>query len=164
MSTTTLPVSSFYSTNLSPSVRSYENLATRIAYALGHPQVNIEAHSNQVYDNISIALEFFSKYTSTEEFLIFDSNLYERGKGIKLDTLFSLTPELAAELQFESVSGNHKSPYSIGSMIIGKQNELGQSTSLNRFTVGSEEESFFQNGVKGFNIYLLIICLSWRWD
>lgn len=153
MSATTLPVSSFYSTNLSPKIRSYENLATRIAYALGHPQINIEAHSNQVYDNISIALEFFSKYTSTEEYLVFDSSLYERGKGIKLDTLFSLTPELAAELQFEAASGSsHKSPYSIGSMIIGKQNDLGQSTSLNRFTVGAEEETFFQNGVKGFNI------------
>jgi hypothetical protein len=156
MATATLSASSFFSTNLSPRIKSFDNLATRIAYALGYPQVNIEAHSNQVYDNISIALEFFSKYTSTEEFLIFDSSLYERGKGIKLDTLFSVTPDMAAELQFAAASGedasSNKDVYTVGSMIIGKQNDLGQSTELNRFTVGVDEQSFFQGGVKGFNV------------
>ena len=121
MSTEALPVSSFYSTNLSCRVKSFETLATRIAYALGHPQINIEAHSNQVYDNISIALEFFSKYTSTAEYLVFNSSLYERGKGIKIDTLFSVTPEMAAELQFSPQS--ESTSYTLGSMIIGEQKE-----------------------------------------
>ena len=150
MSTEALPVSSFFSTNLSPKIKSFENLATRIAYALGHPQINIEAHSNQVYDNISIALEFFSKYTSTEEYLIFDSSLYERGKGIKLDTLFSLTPELAAEVVF--TEADKSKAYTLGSMIIGAQNKNGSSTTLNRFTVGADANSTFQKGVKGFDL------------
>ena len=54
------PLSSFYSTNLNPIVRSYDKLATRIAYMLGYPQVNIEAHQNQVYENIAISLEMFT--------------------------------------------------------------------------------------------------------
>jgi hypothetical protein len=39
-------------------------------------------------------MEFFTKYAGyTEEFLIFDSQKYERGKGIKVDTLINQTPE-----------------------------------------------------------------------
>lgn len=90
------PLSSFYSTNLNPIVNSYEKLATRIAYTLGYPQINIEAHQNQVYDNISIAIEMFSKYAGyTEEFLTFNSRLYTPGRGIRMDVLFTATDQLS---------------------------------------------------------------------
>ena len=46
MSTETLPVSSFYSTNLNPRVKTFSTLSTRIAQALGYPHINIEAHQN----------------------------------------------------------------------------------------------------------------------
>lgn len=91
------PLSSFYSTALSPRVTSYDQLATRIAYALGYPLVNVEVHTNAVYDNISVACEMFAKFAGyTEEFLVFDSELYEPGKGVRMDKLFSITPDLAA--------------------------------------------------------------------
>jgi hypothetical protein len=48
-----------------------------------------------MYEYISIACEMFSKFAGyTEEWLIFDSSLYETGKGIRLDKLFAVTPEL----------------------------------------------------------------------
>ena len=91
------PLSAFYSTSLSPRVTSYDELATRIAYALGYPLVNIEAHTNTVYDNISVACEMYAKFAGyTEEYLVFDSNLYEPGKGVRMDKLFSITPDLSA--------------------------------------------------------------------
>jgi len=91
------PLSSFYSTSLSPRVTSFDKLATRVAYALGYPLVNVEAHTNAVYDNISVACEMFAKFAGyTEEFLVFDSDLYEPGKGVKMDRLFSITPDLSA--------------------------------------------------------------------
>ncbi len=91
----TKSLSAFYATNLSPTVKSFDRLANRIAYTLGYPLVNIDVHRNQIYEYISIAAEMFTKYAGyTEEWLIFDSDLYEKGKGIRLDKLFAITPEL----------------------------------------------------------------------
>lgn len=93
----TKPLSAFYSTNLNPVVKSYDRLATRIAYTLGYPQVNIEAHQNQVYENISIAIEMFSKFAGyTEELLTFNSRLYKPGEGLRMDVLFTATDQLKA--------------------------------------------------------------------
>lgn len=89
------PLSSFYSTALSPRCTSYETLATRIAYAMGYPMTNVEVHPNAIFDNISIACEFFAKYAGyTEEYLVFDSDLYEPGKGVRMDKLFTVTPDM----------------------------------------------------------------------
>ena len=86
MSTEVKSLSSFYSTNLSPQVNSFSRLADRIAHTLGYPLINIDVHRNQLYEYISISCEMFSKFAGyTEEWLIFDSNLYETGKGIRLD-------------------------------------------------------------------------------
>ena len=72
---------------------------------LGYPQVNIEAHQNQVMDNISISLEMFTKFAGyTEEFLVFNSALYEPGKGLPIDKLFSYTPEMR-ETYFQTQTG-----------------------------------------------------------
>ena len=91
------PLSSFYSTNLNPIVDSYERLATRIAYTLGYPQINIEAHQNQVYENVAIAIEMFTKFAGyTEEFLTFHSDMYEKGIGIRMDVMFTATEQLNA--------------------------------------------------------------------
>lgn len=88
-------LSGFYGTNLSPNVNSFSRLADRIAYSLGYPLINIDVHRNQLYEYIGISCEMFSKYAGyTEEWLVFDSDLYEKGKGIRLDKLFAITPEL----------------------------------------------------------------------
>ena len=89
--------SHLYSTYLANSVNGYSRLGDRISYALGYPIVNLELHGNQVYTNIAIATEMFSKFAGyTEEHLVFDSDKYTRGKGLNISELLTLTPELTA--------------------------------------------------------------------
>ena len=90
------PLSTFYGTHLSPVVSTYERMCDRIAMSLGYPMINLEVHRNQIYEFITMSVEYFTKFAGyDEEFLVFDSNLYEQGKGIRLDKLFTITPELA---------------------------------------------------------------------
>jgi len=85
------PISAFQSTNLNNRIDSFCRLADRIVRSLGAPLVAVEVHQDQIFENISIACELFSKYAGyTQEYLIFDSNLYERNKGIRLDVLYTL--------------------------------------------------------------------------
>ena len=89
--------SHLYSTYLANSVNGYTRLGDRISYALGYPIVNLELHGNQIYTNIAIATEMFSKYAGyTEEHLVFDSDKYTQGKGLNMSELLTLTPELTA--------------------------------------------------------------------
>lgn len=89
--------SHLYSTYLANSVNSYQRLADRITYSLGYPIVNLELHGNQIYTNISLAIEMFTKYAGyTEEHLVFDSDKYTRGKGLDIAELLTLTPELTS--------------------------------------------------------------------
>lgn len=88
------PISAFVSTNLNNKITSFQRLGDRITRALGAPMVNVEIHHDQLFENISIACEMFSKYAGyTTEYLVFDSNLYDGRKGIKLDDLFSISPD-----------------------------------------------------------------------
>jgi len=90
---TITPITAFQSTNLNSKIDSFTRLADRITRSLGAPLVNLEIHHDQLFENISIACELFAKFAGyTEEYIIFDSNLYEDGKGLKLDELFSITP------------------------------------------------------------------------
>ena len=85
------PVSAFLSTNLNNQIQCYGRLGDRIKRALGYPLITLEIHSDQLFENIQIAVEYFSKFAGyTEEYLIFDSNLYEKNKGIRLDYLFTI--------------------------------------------------------------------------
>lgn len=82
-------------TTLNTSVSSYEDLSTRIQYQLGAPLINLEISDEQVYDNITDAIEYFTKWAGyTEEYLIFDSRLYKAGVGIKVDDLLTKTSEM----------------------------------------------------------------------
>ena len=85
------PLSAFLSTNLNNKIETYGRLGDRVKRGLGYPLVSLEIHPDQLNENIQIAVEYFTKYAGyTKEFLIFDSNLYERGKGIRLDLLYTL--------------------------------------------------------------------------
>lgn len=91
MSCEVTPVSAFQSTNLNNKIDSFDKLAQRIVRTLGAPLISVEVHQDQLFDNISQACEFFSKYAGyTKEYLVLDSNLYERGRGIRLDHLYTL--------------------------------------------------------------------------
>lgn len=87
-----LPVSAFQSTNLSNKIETFTNLGDRIKRSLGYPLITLEIHQDQLFQNIQIACEYFSKFAGfTTEYLIFSSQLYEQNKGIRLDHLFTLT-------------------------------------------------------------------------
>ena len=86
-----LPVSAFQSTNLSNKLETFSDVADRIKRALGYPLITLEVHQDQLFQNIQVACEYFSKYAGfTTEYLIFSSALYEKNKGIRLDHLFTL--------------------------------------------------------------------------
>jgi len=86
-----MPVSAFQNTNLNNKMDSFDKLAQRIVRTLGAPLVSVEISQDQLYDNISQACEFFSKYAGyTKEYLVIDSSLYERGRGIPIDKLYTL--------------------------------------------------------------------------
>ena len=129
---TVAPVSSFYSTNLNNKICSYDRLAQRISRSLGAPLINIEVHQDQLYENIGIASEMFTKFAGyTREYIVFNSALYERGKGIRLDVLFTanrteglldndtlLNPNF--NFIYPDACGTSFAPlYGIGKMIIG---------------------------------------------
>jgi hypothetical protein len=87
------PISAFQSTNLSSKIDSFSRLGDRISRSLGAPMVNVEIHRDQLFENIAQACELYTSFAGyTEEYLVFDSNLYKDGVGIKLDDLFSITP------------------------------------------------------------------------
>jgi hypothetical protein len=85
------PISAFMSTNLSSKIECFQALGARILRMLGHPMINVELHPDQLYDSISMACEFYTQYAGyTKEYLIFDSNLYDKNKGLRLDHLFTV--------------------------------------------------------------------------
>jgi len=82
------------STQLNNKIVSYDSLAIRIRRQLGEPLVNIEISNEQIYENIAIAMEYFTKYAGyTEEYLVFDSKKYVPGVGLDVATMINRTPE-----------------------------------------------------------------------
>ena len=93
------------STNLNPSIESYTDLTTRIKLQFGYPTVEVEVCDEVIYDNINQAMEWYTKYAGyTEEILMFDSNEYEPGVGIKIDDVFSFLGK-AYNTDYSAVSG-----------------------------------------------------------
>jgi len=85
------PLSAFLSTNLNNKIETFTRLGDRIKRALGYPVVSLEIHSDQLNENVQIAIEYYTRFAGyTREYMIFDSNLYEPNKGIRLDLLYTL--------------------------------------------------------------------------
>lgn len=101
------PITSFQSTNLNNKIDSFSRLSDRIVRSLGAPLISIEVHQDQLFENIAIACEMFTRYAGyTKEYLVFDSQIYEKGRGIRLDHLFTLAnPNLSLEERVK-----HKTP------------------------------------------------------
>jgi len=88
---TITPISAFQSTNLNSKITTFDRLGDRILRSMGYPLVTVEIHKDQLYENISIAIEMFTKYAGyTKEYLIFDSRLYEHDVGLPIDKLYTL--------------------------------------------------------------------------
>jgi hypothetical protein len=93
------------STTFNSKIKSYNHLAQRIRRTLGEPLVEIEISSEQMYEIIDIAVEYFTKFAGeTEEYLIFRSDLYKRGVGLQIDKLFNVSPEMYNTMT-DSLSG-----------------------------------------------------------
>lgn len=83
------------STTFNSKIKSYDLLAQRVRRALGAPLVDVEISSEQIYEMIDISIEWFTKFSGvTEEYLIFRSDLYERGVGIRMDKMMNITPNM----------------------------------------------------------------------
>lgn len=88
--TSILPSGYTGSTYLNNKIETYADLALRVKKALGYPRVEVEVADSQLADFIDRAIEMYTRYAGyTEEYLVFDSNLYTKGVGIKLDELLT---------------------------------------------------------------------------
>lgn len=171
MSTLTIGPSAFLSTNINHRIQSYDLLAERILFELGAPLINLEIACPALYDFIAQAIEMFTKFTGhTEEFLIFDSLLYQPGMGIRLDTLFSSTPEMSATYtDSQGLTGVYSFDYDLNSyrkVVEVITFEEGTSTGIN--TLFTIEQSMAQQmhfaygmGAKGFDIVTWHILKEW---
>lgn len=123
----------YYSTHLNSRIKDIDKLSERIAMTLGYPQLNIEAHQTQVYDNIAQACELFTKYAGyTEEYLVFHSSLYEMHRGVYIPKLINFTPEL---------SGTVTSDRSVSSSAVSTTDIkiLNSDQVIHRFTVDASD-------------------------
>jgi hypothetical protein len=83
------------STTFNSQIKSYNHLAQRIRRSLGEPLVEIEISSEQIYEIIDIAVEYFTKFAGdSEEYLIFRSDLYKSGVGLEIGKLFNVSPDM----------------------------------------------------------------------
>ena len=128
------PPEGMYSTNLNSRIKDIDSLCERIAMSLGYPQINIEAHTIQVHDNIAQACEFFTKFAGyTDEYLIFHSTLYEPNKGLYMPTLFNNTPELS------SIVTNQEVTFQTAPKVTVKVNNTNQDRVIYAYTTSHEE-------------------------
>lgn len=102
-----LPEGYMGGTTLNPLVTSYDTLSVRIQHQLGAPLINLEVSDEQVYDAISDSIEYFTKWAGyTEEYLVFKSQLYKQGVGLKMDDLFTASFEMRTS-QVSSLSAGY---------------------------------------------------------
>lgn len=104
------PISAFMSTNLNSKIECYQRLGERILRTLGHPMINVQIHPDQLYEAISMSIDFFTAYNGyTKEVLIFDSRIYDRNVGLKLDQLFTVASNnftVSEQLQNKKIGPN----------------------------------------------------------
>ena len=113
------PLSAFLSTNLNSKIKTYDQLGDRIKRSLGYPLISLEIHTDQLRQNVQIAVEYFTKYAGyTREYLIFDSRMYETNKGIRLDFLYTLA-NTDLDTKVKQIGG--KNPLGPGPEFYGSQ-------------------------------------------
>jgi len=148
------PVSAFMSTNLNNKMSCYEQLADRIKRELGWPLVSLEIHQDGIYQNIQVAVEMYTKFAGyTQEFLIFDSRLYEKHKGIRLDTLFTVYNTSLTEKQ--KITDQRSMSQSVGAYVSTPPTVYVATSSIPStfFSMSSSLSSLLTNGIDCFDIY-----------
>jgi len=100
------------STTFNNRITSYELLAQRVRNMLGEPLIQVEISDAQMYQCIDYACEFFTKFAgTTEEFLIFRSDLYIPGQGLPIGRLINVTPDLGNNQITEQVTNTTITEY-----------------------------------------------------
>jgi len=147
-----LPVSAFQSTNLNNRLETFNDLGDRVKRTLGYPLITLEIHQDQLFNNIQIAIQYFSKFAGyTKEYLIFDSNLYEKNKGIRLDHLFTLAKAGLTDTQKVSNSPKWTGPdftVEVPQTVYICTSSVGSSI----FSSSSSLSSVFTDGLEEFEI------------
>lgn len=94
------------STSVNSKIVAYSDLIRRVKMHFGYPSVNVEICDENISEFIDASIELYSKYAGyDEEFLVFNtSQVYEKGKGMRLDKLFTLTSDFNAK----SYEGNYQ--------------------------------------------------------
>lgn len=147
-----LPVSAFQSTNLSNRLETFSDLGDRVKRTLGYPLITLEIHQDQLFNNIQIAIQYFSKFAGfTKEYLVFDSNLYEKNKGIRLDHLFTLAKTGLTDKQKVSNSPVWSGP-DFTAEIPQTVYICTSSVSSSVFSSASSLSSVFTDGLEEFEI------------
>ena len=155
------------STYLNPKIEAYSDLLERIKRLLGWPSINIDLCDENIAAFIDNAIELYTKYAGySEEFMIFNTNIYKRGIGIKLDDIFSFTPELNektsnnAKVGFDYDLKDYRKVLDVWSF------EQGESTGIN--TLFTMEQAMVQQvyygnllGSMGFDLVTWHITKEW---
>ena len=151
------PISAFLSTNINTKQDSYDALTDRILYSLGAPMVNVELFRDQIYANIQLACEFFTKYAGmTEEYLVFNSDLYDKHVGVRLDTLFTLRniTDLTGSNPFKKSKTNMANKQELGEYVYVSTVDVPSSLFVNIPTLsGVIDEDLYVGQVVNETVY-----------
>lgn len=83
------------STYLNPKIRAYSDLITRVKKYLGWPTITIDICDEDIVPLIDSAMELYTKYSGyTEEYLMFNILKYKPNCGIRMDAIFSCSPDM----------------------------------------------------------------------
>jgi hypothetical protein len=147
----------------SPKVTTYDLLAQRVRRALGEPLVQVEISSEQIYENIDLASEYFTKFAGvTEEYLIFRSDFYIQGVGLKIDKLINITPDLYnssnSTRSTPSSAYEYQTPNPNTQMqdISARDNSLGWDYDMNSYRKVIDVFSFEEGNNSGVNTLFTI--------
>lgn len=156
------------SSYLNPKIKAYSDVLTRIKRMLGWPSIDFNICDENISEYIDQAIEFYTKYAGfTEEFLIFNTEkAYTRGCGMRLDRIFSSTPEMNTTC-FNGASGS----YDYDLMSYRKVSDVysfeqGESTGINTlFTLeqAMAQQTYFSYmlGNAGFDLVTFDVMKSW---
>jgi hypothetical protein len=155
------------STYLNPKLEAYSDVIRRIKGMLGFPTINVDVCDEVISDFIDTALELYTKYAGyTEEFLMFNTSIYKRGVGVKMDQLFTWTPEMFttnwwnASGSFDYDLNNYRKVIDVWSF------EQGEATGVNTlFTLeqAMAQQTYFSYmlGSAGFDLITWEILKGW---
>mgnify|MGYP003630943573 FL=1 len=149
------PLSAFLSTNLNNKIETFDRLGDRIKRSLGYPLISLEIHTDQLRENIQIAVEYFTKYAGyTREYMIFDSDLYETNKGIRLDLLYTLA-NTDLDSNAKKIAGTNPRGPSIEFYGETPEPIFTATSSLlsSTFTSSSALSSTFTDGIEQFELF-----------